>query len=147
MSIGCGGLALLGVIGIGSCALLTRDVRDKELVPVAEAYFAKANEGDFHGAYAGFGAPMRATTSEANYVSFDKGVHERLGKLQSKTVANTQAGFGTQGAWGVMDYRGHFERGDATIRFRFQKDAGVWKIAGLRYDSPVFTDAIRSTEK
>ncbi len=147
VSIGCGGLFLLAVLGIGSCALLTTGVRDKELAPVAEAYFAKANDGDFHGAYAGFGTLMHQATSEADYISFDKGVHARLGKLQSKTILNTQAGFGTQGAWGVVVYQGHFEHGDGAIRLRFQKDAGVWKIAALHYDSPVLVDAIRSTEK
>ena len=146
-SIGCGGLLLLAVLGIGSCALLTRHVGDKELAPVADAYFEKANDGDFHGAYADFGPLMHNAMSEVDYISFDKGVHAHLGKLVSKTATGTQTGFGTRGAWGVVVYQGHFEHGEGKIRLSFQKDSGIWKITGIHYDSPVLLDAIRSPEK
>jgi len=47
----------------------------------------------------------------------------------------------------VLAYKGDFEHGEGTIRLSFQKDAGVWKIASINYDSPVLIDAIRSPEK
>jgi hypothetical protein len=130
------------VLCTGSCVLLTKRVGDKELNPVAEAYFAKVDRGDYHGAYADFGPAMHASTSEANYVSFDEGIHGRLGKLLSKSAARTQTGYSTGGEWANVDYNCRFARGTATVAFRFQKDVGKWQIAGLHYDSSQLTAAL-----
>jgi hypothetical protein len=141
-SVGCGGLFLAAVLCIGSCALLTKRIGDKELNPVAEAYFAKVDRGDYHGAYVDFGPAMHASTSEASYVSFDEGIHGRLGKILSKSAARTQTGYGTQGEWADVDYNCRFERGSAAIHFKFQKSGDRWQIAGVHYDSPQLTEAL-----
>ncbi|HEY2517922.1 MAG TPA: hypothetical protein VGI39_43930 [Polyangiaceae bacterium] len=147
LALGCGGTLLACVLGVGSCVLLTKGVGDRELNPIADAYFAKAEKGDYRGAYAGFGAGMHAATGESDYVAFDEGVHARLGHLDSKKLIETQAGMGTGGGWARVVYDCHFDKGDAKVQFRFQKEGGQWKIDGLHYDAPVLTDALRLPER
>jgi hypothetical protein len=139
-----------GVLAVGCLGLLANKIltsAEKDMSPAVERYFSAVAAGDYHDAYADFGPAMRASTTEDDYAALDRGIHERLGQLQSKTLVQAQSGTGTGGSWADVLYSCHFERGEGSVRFHLQKDGGAWKIVGFRYDSPVLAEAFRSAAK
>jgi hypothetical protein len=127
---------------MGSCFLLFKhemNAGERDFGPPCEHYFAKVQAGDYHGAYAGFSRVLRDRVSEDDFTVLDRGVHQRLGTLQSKTMNGVQAGANTRdGAWGRISYKAVFEKGPATVRFDLVKEGSEWKIAAVYHDSPLF---------
>jgi hypothetical protein len=139
-------MLVCSLLGIGTCALLVTGgvvAGEKEFGPPSDRYFEKVSAGDYHGAYADFGAAMKASTTEADYIALDSAIHERFGKLESRTFQSVGAGTGAQGRWGRIVYTCKFEHGPATVRLELQEENHQWKVEGFHYDSPMLGQGLR----
>jgi hypothetical protein len=146
-AIGCGGILACALLGVGTCALMVKqgiDAGEKEFGPPSDRYFAKVSAGDYRGAYADFGTPMRASTTEEDYVALDRAIHGRIGKLESRQSQNVQAGVGPRGRWGRIAYSCKFENGPAMVRLELQEENHQWKADGFHYDSPLLDQTLRA---
>jgi hypothetical protein len=146
-AIGCGGILVCSLLGVGTCALMVKEgvsVGEKEFGPPSDRYFAKVSAGDYRGAYGDFGTPMRASTTEEDYVALDRAIHDRLGRLESRKFQSVQAGLGPRGSWGRIVYSCKFENGPATVRMELQEENHQWKVDGFHYDSPLFDQSLRA---
>jgi hypothetical protein len=48
---------------------------------------------------------------------------------------------------GRLAYRCEFEKSSGTLRLRFRRENGQWKIVGFTYGSPLIEEAVRSSLK
>ncbi len=81
-------------------------------------------------------AELKRTTSEAEFLSFCQNVHERLGKLRSKTMAGFYVRTHNLTTHVDATYTCQFERGEATVKTGFMHDNGRWLLNSFRVDSP-----------
>ena len=144
---GCGGLAVLLLLLMGSCFLVVKagmSAGDREFRPAVESYFAKVQVGDYRGAYREFGTEMHQVVKEEDYVAQEPGFQERLGNLKTKTVQFFGTGVDTKGRWGRIVYACEFEHAKGTLTISLRKAGDSWKIAAIRYNSPVFPESLKS---
>ena len=141
-----GTVAAVLCLMLGTCAVLVAravSVQGMDLTPLVDGHLTKIAAGDYHGAYADCGNGFQSATKEADYERFEGGVHDRLGKIVSKTVKTAQSGTGTGGSWAHTIYDCQFEKSPGTIDFKFHTGNGVWKIVGIHYNAPVLDDALK----
>jgi hypothetical protein len=144
---GCGGLALLLILLLGSCFLVAKAgmaVGDREFRPAVESYLAKVRARDYSGAYRGFGTEMQKVVKEEDYVPLEAGIQERLGDIKTKSVQFVQTGVDTKGRWERVVYTCEFERANGTLAISMRKAGDSWEIAEIRYNSPILLESLKS---
>jgi len=136
---GCGGMAAALLLLLGTCVFFAEPALvagEKEFAPAVERYLARVQAHDYRGAYADFGKAMREAFPEQDFVSLDASRQAHLGPLRSKVRTFVQSGVDREGPWGIIVYRGIFERGEATVSITLRREGRSWRIVSILYDSP-----------
>ncbi|MBI3131228.1 MAG: hypothetical protein HYZ13_07715 [Acidobacteria bacterium] len=145
---GClGAVALMLLMGM-SCYFMVSGamkVGEKEFGPVCSQYLAKLESKDFAGAYSLMGQGGRNAFPEEKHNKLMKGITEKLGPIESKTVQFVQTGVDQTGRWGRITYATKFRNGSGTIRFELRKTTDEYQVVGVFFQSPLLTDYVNET--
>ena len=140
---GGGGVLVLFLLGVGSCAWLLREASGDHAATysvICEGYFIRKQSCNYRQCYENFGPELKEVVSEAAYTAKERAIDEQLGALKGLDFLSTGSGVDGRGRWGQMFYRGHFERAEAVVRFDLRYSSGELRIIGVYYDSPALAD-------
>ena len=88
--LGCGGLTLFGILGVGGCAYLLYSL----LAPPADAthaFFQKINEGDYDGAYAMTTKAFQGNETAAEFARIGPELKSTDVTLNNRNISNDTA--------------------------------------------------------
>jgi len=143
---GCAVIAVLLLVACGGFLYLGyRQVSgDGDVSVEVDQLFAEIAQGRSAAYYRNHtSAEMRKAMSEGAFVDLCDMIHDRLGKLQSKTVSSFRMHSENLATIVEAIYAGKFDRGDATIQTRWKQQDGRWLLEGLFIQSPLFQDGAR----
>jgi hypothetical protein len=142
---GCGGIALLLVLALGSCFLLAKGAMragQAEFEPACMRYITCLQARDADGGFALIGPEGQAKFTREQHAKLFQLVQQRLGAVKSMDVQFVQSGIDDHGRWGTIVYRTTFEKGPGTLKFVLRRSGEGYQIIGVFFDSPLFQDAI-----
>jgi hypothetical protein len=132
------------VLLLGGCLLTGCGLRDMpaaaaEVSQAVDSLLANAVQGTWSATYPTMTTPeFRQKVSQEQYDSIGLAIHDRLGKLASKSTKS----FFVRSMNGVVSaeavYDAQFEKAPGTIRTMLVKTAAGWRFHGFWVDSPVF---------
>jgi len=82
------------------------------------------------------GPAVRSSSTEADFVKYEKDVRAKLGDLKSAEVANYNLLYLLSGPTVRLDYKCKFAKGDGVESFEMGFENGKAVINGYRLDSP-----------
>jgi hypothetical protein len=133
---GCGCLVLVAA-GIAAMAFVVSS-GPPQLAPVVEQHLQLVHQRAYQEAYDTAGQEYRDAMTLEDFRDLCDLVNETLGEPGPLSVESWEvkswAGSGTAVATFTSDY----SRGPVTLRATLRMEGGLWRIIGLRYDSPLF---------
>lgn len=82
------------------------------------------------------GPAVRSSSTEADFLKYEKNVRAKLGELKSAAVANYNIIYLFSGPQVRLDYKCEFAKGTGTESFEIVFENGKGVINGYRLDSP-----------
>jgi len=134
-------LLFAGLLSSG-CGLRDMSAAPTEVSQAIDALFLTADQGTWAATYeTQTTAGLRQNFSKENYDKLGRAIHDRLGKLVSKSSKS----FFVKSMNGVVtvdaSYDAQFDKGKGTIRATLVKTGGIWRYQGLWVGSPEFLEA------
>jgi hypothetical protein len=86
--------------------------------------------------YSHAGSAVRSSSTEAEFIQYERGVRATLGELKSAEVANYNLVYHFSGPEVRLDYKCTFAKGTGVESFEIAFDNGKAVINGYRLDSP-----------
>jgi hypothetical protein len=138
-------LVILGLLGVLAIAVFIATLWSgySAVEPVAEAYLALIEAGDYSAAYDVLGDEFRRVDSTQSFAKLQRRFRAILGPLQAKRAHGFQVKHGTAGSMAVTRYAATFANGDAEIIITLSKTSGKWKVIGHHVNTPLFEPILK----
>jgi hypothetical protein len=139
----CGGITLAAIaVCAGFFFFFSQNV-ESTLSPKIDALFAHIDKGTFGKNYFVETTPeFQSVTSKKDYEKLGVIIKSNLGRLKSKTLQQYNAQQFTTNSFVEVIYSATFEKGEGTIRVRFKKVNGDWRLLNFFVNSPAFVKNI-----
>ncbi len=143
-------IALIVLAAVGSFGLLTvgccggllywgYSATSADISPRVDRLFEQIDDGTFVDTYdTDTTAAFRRVTTREQYANIGNVIKNRLGALQSKTLASYNARQHNASSMIEAQYNGKFAQGNASIAVRYVRAGDDWKLEQFNVDSPVF---------
>ena len=102
----------------------------------ADDFHSRYNREDYRGMYGHAGSAVRSSSTEAEFIKYEKDVRSKLGDLQSAEVVNYNLVYHFSGPEVRLDYKCSFANGMGVESFEIAFEKGKAVINGYRLDSP-----------
>jgi len=144
MTLGCGVvlLCLCTCFGFASRSVVQKQ---RELVPIADAFAKKLEQGDREGAYESAHPRLRAAVSLEDFEATLAALEGRLGKLRGRSFTGLSVSAGVDASKGqraiaTLSYSATWDKGSGTISVQLEQDEaaeGTWKVLSWKAKSPL----------
>lgn len=102
----------------------------------AEDFHDRYNREDYRGMYSHAGPAVRSSSTEAEFIKYERDVRAKLGELKSADVANYNLVYLLSGPQVRLDYKCKFAKGEGVESFEMVFEKGNAVVNGYRLDSP-----------